>query len=239
MAETIRCLASQPKRVVCAFDELSVDVLTNRIIKATIAAVRVEVGLRAELRKALKLLSGIEDVRLESRLFDQVQLYQKNRRYAFLLNMCQFFFESLQPDDQTGRHRFRDVARDQERMRREFEKFVRSFLARRLGPRFSVSRDFMPWAGSALGESSMKLLPHMETDVTVWSADRTLVIECKYTEALYESRFPGERFHPPHLYQLMAYLRNLEGRSGPDQAADGMLLYPSIEESLHCTYMLH
>ncbi len=243
MAETIRCLASQPKRVVCAFDELSADVLTNRIIKATIIAVLAEIGLtgeiRTELRNALKLLSGITDVRLESRLFHQVQLHQNNRLYAFLLNVCHFFFESLQPDDQTGRHRFRDVARDQERMRRVFEKFVRNFLARRLGPGFSVSRDLMRWAGSAVGETSLKLLPHMETDVTVRSADRTLVIECKYTEALYENRFLAERFRPPHLYQLTAYLRNLEDRSGPDQAADGMLLYPTIGESLHCTYILH
>jgi 5-methylcytosine-specific restriction enzyme subunit McrC len=80
MAETIRFLASQPKRVVCAFDELSADVLTNRIIKATIIAVLAEVGIaaevRTELRNALKLLSGIEDVRLESRLFHQVQFHQ-------------------------------------------------------------------------------------------------------------------------------------------------------------------
>ena len=86
-----------------------------------------------------------------------------------------------------------------------------------------MSRDFMRWAASAFGESSLKLLPHMETDVTVRSADRTLVIECKYTEALYESRFLAERFRPPHLYQLTAYLRNLEDRSGPDKAADEIL----------------
>ena len=103
--------------------------------------------IRTELRNALKLFSGIEDVRPESRLFHQVQLHQNNRLYSFLLNICRFFLESLQPDDKTGRHRFHDVARDQDRMRRVFEKFVRNSLARRFGPRFSVSRDFMPWTG--------------------------------------------------------------------------------------------
>jgi 5-methylcytosine-specific restriction enzyme subunit McrC len=65
------------------------------------------------------------------------------------------------------------------------------------------------------------------------------VIECRYTEALYESCFLAERFRPAHLYQLTAYLRNLEGRPVPDQVADGMLMGPTIGESLHCTYMLH
>lgn len=243
MADTIRCLMTRPKRVTCAFDEQSVDVLTNRIIKATITAVlgerTIAADSRAELRRALNLLGGVEDVALEPRLFHQVQLHQNNRIYAFLLNVCRFFCESLEPEDLAGRHRFRDVAREPERMRRVFEKFVRNFLAGRLGGDFTVSRDFMPWNGSAIGESSLKLLPQMETDVTVRSPERTVVIECKYTEALYETRFLVERLRPPHLYQLTAYLRNLEGRSGPDQSAQGILLYPTVGESLHCTYTLH
>src|SRR5664280_1698515 len=69
MGATIRCLATQPKQVVCAFDELSADVLTNQIIKATMTAVlgesTVERAVRRELRDARKLLSAVGDVRLE------------------------------------------------------------------------------------------------------------------------------------------------------------------------------
>src|SRR5215831_788862 len=48
MSETVRSLTRQPKRVVCNFDELSADVLTNRIIKATITAVLGEVGISTD-----------------------------------------------------------------------------------------------------------------------------------------------------------------------------------------------
>jgi 5-methylcytosine-specific restriction enzyme subunit McrC len=243
MAETIRCLVTRPKRVVCSFDELTTDVPTNRIIKATINSLLGELTLssemRGELRQASNLLGTVEDVRLESRLFHQVQLHQNNRLYAFLLSICRFFYESLEPEDRPGRYRFKDVGREPERMRRLFEKFVRSFLKRRLGREFLVSRDYMPWFASAIGDSELKLLPQMETDVTVRSPERTIVIECKYTDALYESRFFAEKFRPAHLYQIAAYLRNLESRAGPDQGAEGLLLYPTAGVSVHQTYVLH
>src|SRR3954463_15971034 len=87
--------------------------------------------------------------------------------------------------------------------------------------------------------SDLHLLPQMETDVTIRSPHRTIVIECKYTEALYDNRFLAEKLRPAHLYQLAAYLRNLEGRSGPDGSAEGLLLYPTVGESLHQAYVLH
>jgi 5-methylcytosine-specific restriction enzyme subunit McrC len=243
MADTIRCLVTRPKHVVCAFDELSANILTNRIIRATITAVLGEPSLsaemRAELRQALKLLTGVEDVRLEAKLFHQVPLNRNNRLYSFLLNVCRFFHESLEAADRPGGHRFRDVAREPERMRRIFEKFVRNFLASRLGGGFSVKRDCMPWSASAVGDSDLKFLPQMETDVTLRPQERTVVIECKYTEALYESRFFAEKLRPAHLYQLAAYLRNLEDHPDPDHSAEGLLLYPTVGESLHQTYVLH
>src|SRR6185312_2316131 len=101
------------------------------------------------------------------------------------------------------------------RMRRVFEKFVRNFLSRRQH-QFKVSKDRMQWDATALGGSDIDLLPQMETDVTLKSPERTVVIECKYTDSLYQRRFFAEKFRSQHLYQLSSYLRNLESRSGPD-----------------------
>ena len=41
-------------------------------------------------------------------------------------------------------------------------------------------------AGLIRAGSNLALLPAMETDVTLRSIDRTIVIECKYTESLYQ-----------------------------------------------------
>jgi 5-methylcytosine-specific restriction enzyme subunit McrC len=243
VGETIRCLATKPKQVVCAFDELTCDVLTNRIIKSTIRTILRDPSLarsvRAELRQALHLLAVVTDIELRPRVFHQVQLHQNNRFYAFLLNVCRFLHESMQPQDQAGHQRFHDVARDPERMRRVFEKFVRNLLARKLGKAYSVGRDRMAWEATALNGSDLSLLPQMETDVTVRSRWRTLLVECKYTEALSNGRFFAEKFRPAHLYQLGAYLRNLEERQAPDRLLEGILLYPAVGVSLSHVYVLH
>ena len=239
---TIRLLTAQPTKVHCAFDEMSADVLSNQILKATLMMLVAEQGLdrqlRAELRHALVLLPGVRDIELNARAFHQVRLHQNNRLYLFLISICRFFYESLEAQDRLGQYRFRDVDRDEKRMRRVFEKFVRNFFSRRQRV-FGVRKERLNWLASAIGDSDLKWLPQMETDVTLRSADRTIIIECKYTESLFQNRFFSERLRSAHLYQLCAYLRNLEGGAEPDRQADGILLYPTAGAELDQSYWLH
>jgi 5-methylcytosine-specific restriction enzyme subunit McrC len=196
------------------------------------------VQLRAELRQTLALLAGARDIELHDRLFHQVRLHQNNRLYLFLISICQFFHESLEAQDRPGQYRFRDVDRDERRMRRVFEKFVRHFFARRQRA-FHVKKERLDWSATAADGSDLKLLPLMETDVTLRSADRTIVIECKYAESLYENRFFSDKLRSSHLHQLCAYLRNLEGNAEPDRQADGILLYAAVGIALDQSYRLH
>ncbi len=240
--ETIRLLAAQPKRIYCSFDEMSADILSNQILKATVKRLlgeeSLEPGRRAELRRSLDLLPGVRDIELSARAFHEVRLHQNNRLYLFLISICRFFYESLEAQDRPGRYRFRDVDRDEKRMRRIYEKFVRNFFARRQRA-FTVTKDRWKWSAVPLGGADLSLLPQMESDVSLRSRHRTIIIECKYTESLYESRYFSEKLRPAHLYQLCAYLRNLEGDDEPDRHAEGILLYPTSGVALHQSYHLH
>jgi 5-methylcytosine-specific restriction endonuclease McrBC regulatory subunit McrC len=69
-------------------------------------------------------------------------------------------------------------------MRRLFEKFVRNFYHRRLQSKFTVTSEQMKWSALALGSSDINLLPQMITDVSLRSDNRTIIIECKFTESL-------------------------------------------------------
>ena len=242
ICETIQLMTMRPKKVHCVFDEMSADILSNQILKATIKRLLGEqslsVRLRAELRETLALLAGARDIKLHARLFHQVRLHQNNRLYLFLINICQFLYESLEAQDRPGQYRFRDVDRDEKRMRKVFEKFVRNFFARRQRT-FRVKKERLDWSATSADGSDLNLLPHMETDVTLRSADRTIIIECKYTESLYKNRFFEDKLRSSHLYQLCAYLRNLEGNAEPDRQADGILLYPTVGITLDQSYRLH
>ena len=84
----------------------------------------------------------------------------------------------------------------------------------------------------------MDYLPQMETDISVRSADSTLVIETKYYAEAMTTYFGKERVRSEHLYQVFTYLKNLEARNGPDVVASGMLLYPAVGTSLRLGYKL-
>ena len=238
MGETLRLLATQPSRVSCTFDDMSADVLTNQILKASMGQILETEGLdkdlRAEVRKAHRLFDQVSEITLTPRVFYQVRLHQNNQLYAFLLNVCRFLFESLQALDHDGGYKFQDILREPERLQRIYERFVRNFYRSKSHQTgYKVKRDKMKWAGSALDGADFALVPHMETDVTLRSSSRTIVVECKYTESIYQQNYFKSKFRSGHLYQLAAYLQNLEPRS------EGILLYPTANVSVDQSYMLH
>lgn len=236
MGETLRLVATRPSSVYCAYDEMSADVLTNQILKATLCRILDAEGLhrdlRAEVRHARRLFNQISQIELTARVFYKVRLHQSNRLYAFLINVCRFLFDSLQALDNAGGYKFQDMLREPERLRRIYEKFVRNFY-RRSQSTYAVKRDRIVWVGSSLGGADFTLLPQMETDVTLRSPGRTVVVECKYTESLYQLNYFNGKFRSEHLFQLFAYLQNLEPNS------EGILLYPTAGIAADQSYILH
>ncbi len=243
IAPSIRTLSTQPRRVYCAFDEMSADIRSNQILKATLNRLlgeeTLESPIRREVRQTVGLLANVRSMELNSRVFHAVRLHQNNRLYSFLLTICRFLFECMEAQDLVGQYRFREVDQDEKRMRRVFEKFVRNFFVRRQSTFRDVRSERMDWLATAEDGSDLKLLPTMNTDVTLRSASRTIIIECKYTESLYQNRFLADKLKSSHLYQLSAYLRNLENNGATDRCAEGMLLYPTAGKSLAQAFWLH
>lgn len=144
----------------------------------------------------------------------------------------------MEAQDRPGQYRFREVEKDEKRMRRVFEKFVLHFFALRQKS-FKVKSERMGWFATAAEGSDLNLLPAMSTDASLRSVNRTIIIECKYTETLFQSRFGAEKLRSSHLYQLSAYLRNLEENGEADRVAEGILLYPTAGRSRDLSYRLH
>ena len=75
----------------------------------------------------------------------------------------------------------------------------------------------------------------MQTDVSVTSNTRKIIIDCKFTPEATQSYFEAETLRSSHLYQIYAYLDNLpEGKL--TDTCEVMLLYPTVEKSLSATY---
>jgi len=239
LASSMKHLSWLRGRMVCEFDELSHDILHNRILKTTIEKLlqvrEIPQKTRNQLREQAGFLSNVRQVRLTSSLFRRVHLHRNNRFYRFLLNICELIHDSMLPEEETGHTRFRDFVRDSGKMPTLFEQFVRNFYKREQNE-FQVDRITLSW--QALGrEEDLAVLPGMHTDVSLRSPDRSIILDCKfYKEAM--SRHRGSlKIHSPNLYQLYAYIRNAESRQGWENSG-GILLYPAVGTDFDHQYII-
>lgn len=225
VGNSIPLLARRSPSLVCRYDERSLDVPHNRVVKAALARLRATAGLdpaiAARLGTLLPTLSGVADVPLRPEAFRQVQLYRHNAAYAFLIHLARLVMQAAIPEPGGHGAQFRDVANDEASMRRVFEAFVRNLLAREQRT-FAVSSPRLAW--DAGPEPGSGMLPGMRLDILLAGAGRHVIIDTKYTVASTQSHYDRESMRSAHLYQLFAYLVNAEPAIGH---AEGILLYPA------------
>lgn len=240
VTRSINRLSIQQARMVCEFDELSHDILHNRLIKSTLDILvgndNIDNSTRSDLLDLQRLLSHIRGIRITSQAFRRVRLHRNNRAYRLLLNICELIHDSRLPNEEKGKSRFRDFYREEEAMASLFEKFIYQFYHRHTP--FQVSAAHLQWNAVATVET-MGFLPRMETDVSLYSPDRQIILDCKFYKKAFKSRGEGQRqkFNRDHLFQLYSYLRN--ARSSKDwNQVEGVILYPANSSSFHHRFIL-
>jgi 5-methylcytosine-specific restriction enzyme subunit McrC len=235
-ARAIKTTSLRSGRLPCCFDELSYDVIHNRILKATIRRlIRVEnldKGLAEKLDQLQRRLPEVGDIRITNQHFRRVQLHRNNHFYSFLLNVCELIHRNLLVSEKAGAKKFKDFVQDDVQMRALFQAFVAKFYA--IETHFAVKSDTLTWQWTSLDTTSEKLLPLMHTDVSLRESGRTIIIDCKFTANQLDWPHGVAKLCSPHLYQLSAYLNNLKER--PATRIEGMLLYPKAGEPLTASY---
>jgi len=224
---------------VCEVDELTPDVLHNRILRSTLITLSdctdLSSDLRHELRMTARRFTEVTHIRLTADLFHRVQLSRNTAQYGLLMHVCEFVFSSMMPDEAGTGTKFQSVLRDEVRMSTLFEDFLRNFY--RAGfAHCTVGSQVMTWDTGGGVATNSALLPVMQTDITVRSPSRTVIIDAKYyAQTLATGRF-GQRLRSAHLYQLSTYLAHEERRSGRQVA--GMLIYPLTSIALEEQFTL-
>jgi 5-methylcytosine-specific restriction enzyme subunit McrC len=227
--------------LVCSFDELTSDVLHNRIIKATAATLAragdVEPGLAHELRLIVKRLAEVRDIRLEAGCFSRVQLSRNTGQYVVALRLCEMIHRHLLPEETGDQSRFASILTDEVRMNEIFEQFLRNFYRREQQEFGQVGAEMMAWEGESYDPGGWAHLPAMVTDITLRSPQRTVVIDAKFYKDTFSRRHETPKIHSTHLYQLMTYLQHA-GRRTPDLPVEGILIYPATGEAVRLRYRL-
>ncbi len=229
-------------RALCAYDDLTYDVLHNQILKATIRRLirvkRLAPETGKELARIYRRLPRTQQIDIEPRHFSRIRLSRNNLFYDFLLKVCRLIHENMMPDEKTGEYVFKDFIFDEHRMSLLFEAFVRNFYRRELGE-FRVYRENIRWEVEMEGESDA-FLPIMTTDTCLEDkkGERKIIIETKFKKRVLSEHRGATRFHSENLYQLFAYLRNIEAKGGLNSSCEGILLYASPGESVDSTFYL-
>jgi 5-methylcytosine-specific restriction enzyme subunit McrC len=241
MDEVIKAQTVRRGEVVCAFDELTPNVLHNQILKATAASLARAEGMANHLRRDLGLLTRrmdqVADVRLTSDAFARVQLARNTGQYLPLLRLCELVHRSLLPDEHGRSTRFVEILEDEASMSKVFESFLRNFYAHEQG-RFRVGSEIMRWSGESAEKAHWDLIPAMKTDVTLRSPSRVIIMDAKFYKSPIGRNEHGElKHHADNLYQLYTYLRHAQDHD-PSSLVEGALIYASSGEPFDMQYRL-
>lgn len=222
-------------QVACRTDDLSYDILHNRIVKSTLELLVRADGIDATQRDAgwtlLRGLPEITSIIVSPRDFSRIQLHANNSLYGFLLRVCALIQDSLLPQLGDGRYQFREITADPQTMGFIFQDFVRNFY-RLEQTQFNVKSEQFDWPIEHGASHGQQLMPSMNTDVSLYDGSRTIIIECKWTMATLQRRHNVERLHSDHLYQLSAYVRHHPRSAANKATVEGLFLYPLVDTPL-------
>jgi len=225
----------------CHFDDLHYNILHNQILKTTIHHIILNKALDRDLKDQLiglyRRFHGIEKIDLTSRVFRSVLLHRNNFFYDFPLRICELICDNLLIAEGNGAVRFRDFLRDR-RMWQLFQEFIRNFY-RLEQTQFWIIGGGIKWYGEGVTKQSKELLPNMNTDITLKSSDKKIIIDTKFYKDALVTHHGKQIVRPDHLYQLFAYIKNAAEDEDP-QYYEGMLLYPTTDkEPLDLQYRIH
>jgi 5-methylcytosine-specific restriction enzyme subunit McrC len=242
VAETVKRNLLRLPAARCTADNLRHDVPANRIVKATLAGLarcrELAPALRERAAGLVHRFHGVTDVPLAAAAFDRVRLHRSARHYRLLLHVCRVLFHSLLVNGRTGATTFRDPLADEKLMPRVFEAFVRNFYRREQTTFPRVGERRFDWQNVEATAADRALLPQMRTDVCLEAPGRTLVIDAKFYADALTGYYDVRSLHAANLYQLFAYLANLEPIYPPGHDLAGMLVYPTTGRDLDLNYGL-
>lgn len=234
-ADSIRRNSFRNGRAVCLFDELDVDILPNRILKAAmlrvLASKSLDAKYRVELRTSIRRMNGVRNIPLSMSMFRPLVMHRNMARYRFLLFIARLVAEHsvVTEDGQTAK--FIDLERDETKLAKLFEAFVRNFYTREC-TQFKLAKRSMTWMYEEEGNGGF--MPTMETDIPLESTDRIIIIDTKYYANAVTQNYHGQdRLKSHNLYQMFAYMRHYPNPG--NLPLTGILLYPRNDRDIDVT----
>ena len=153
------------------------------------------------------MFSGIQPIEVNERVFRLVRLHRNNRFYGFLLNVCQLIYENSLPTEKAGEYLFMDFTRDEAKMSRLFESFIRNFYYKHLRG-WDVGRTIIDWRFNTIDDGVMQFLPRCKLILLLKTNKRKLLLTQNITGKQWQPTMTGKRFTLTIFTSFFSYLVN-------------------------------
>ena len=229
ITESIQNLIQHRQMLSCEYDELSENNQLNQILKTTLIILLKQETIKQQwkviLKKELLFFTDVDEIAPSAILWEKLHFRRNNQNYRMLLNICNLILEGLLFTTEQGAVKMASFL-DTQRMSRLYEKFILGYYQYH-HPELKAYARQIAWD---LEDGQIDFLPVMQTDITLQKEEKTLIIDAKYYADVMQTRFEAKTIHSEHLYQIFAYVKNLDrGHTGK---VGGMLLYAQTDEQV-------
>lgn len=238
-------------KVICNYDEYSINNLLNQIIKTTLfylLKTNVVDSIKISLRQLFYNFENIEIIKDKKNIpWNNIRYNILNIRYKPVINICKYILNDLIINSENAKEEFQMIDDDQV-YHQLFEKFIKNYLKRYYKDyRTEVVKDIyidskmITWQTESEIQNSK--IPKMHTDVTIERGSKEKIIDAKFYGHIISSiGFRGYKtkdkgtLNSNNWYQIFSYIINEQERlhrldsKNEKLVTSGMLIYAKTEE---------
>lgn len=239
ISESIKKQSILRKKVVCSYDNLSVDNQMNGIIKASLEILLIadiSKKRKKELRKLMIYFFDVNPVDV-MRVNWNINYNRNNQTYRMLISVCYLLVKGLIHTTSDGIIKLMDFL-DEQRMSSLYEKFILEYYKKHFPGLYPKSSQ-IPWA---IDDGEDFMLPKMQTDIHLQKGNTVLIIDAKYYTKNTQENYGKYTIHSQNLYQIFTYVKNREYQFiGKENTVSGMLLYAKTDSDIlpDKNYIIH
>lgn len=231
ITESIKNQSMIRSQMVCTYDEFSVNLPLNQIIKSTMMLLLkadISKARKKELRKLMVYFDDVSVVDVRS-INWSINYNRNNQTYRLLITICYLVVKGLLQSKSDGSVKMMDFL-DEQRMCRLYEKFILEYYKKHY-PQIRTAASQIDWA---LDDGIGTMLPTMQSDIMLsyqkGDIDKTLIIDAKYYTHTTQVQYDVHTLHSNNLYQIFTYVKNKATKGGE---VSGMLLYAKTDEEIY------
>lgn len=229
ISESIKTQSMLRQRLVCSYDEFSVNFPLNQIIKSTMMLLLhgdIDKRRKQELRRLLVYVGEVDALDIHT-IDWHVQYNRNNEHYRMLISICYLVVKGLLQTNRDGSTKLMDFL-DEQRMSRLYEKFILEYYRKHF-PSLHASDKAIIWDIPEETDPAMIwLLPGMHSDITLRHHGLTLIIDAKFYQHAITSYMDRQMLNSANLYQIITYVKNEDKANSGN--VSGMLLYARTTE---------